>query len=241
MATISRSGASARSRLVLAGALVIGLVALWVGQASAQVRDFPAHVHDHHLCDAKDSPMGSLVVVAPGSAPHHVSFGAAGEIPCSEVGRGHCPGYVYHHPIAIDVVAPMRVNIEVMRSSTDTVLALVGPRGRVRSDDDGGWGTLSRINTHLRRGRYLLYAGTYHYGALGHMTVSIGDASPVRVVHPASTPPPHRPPHYDPSGHHHDHHGDRRHGDDDHHGDRRHGHDDDDHDHGRRRRGRDRR
>lgn len=189
-----RSRARAR-HFCVGSALVFGLLVATAGQASAQGR-YPNDVHSYADCGTKDHPMGPTLTLRPGNADQTVAFGVAGDFSCSELGHHTCSGYLYHHPIAFDVVAPMTVDIEVSTTNVDTVLAVVGPYG-VLSDDDGGWGTNSRITTRLGRGRYLLYGGTYRYGEVGYMSVELRDASPTRV-HQPRRPGFHRPPDYWP-------------------------------------------
>jgi len=159
-------------------ATTVALLTIATASSASAQSWYWSDTHDYASCGTTDDNMGYGVAVSPGYASSSFSVATAGEIDCRSVSGRYCTGYFYHHPVEIDVLSRTNVEIEVTWANVDTVLALVGPSG-VFADDDGGSGTNSKITAFLSPGRYLLYTGTYGYGASGQMTVAVGEAAPM--------------------------------------------------------------
>jgi hypothetical protein len=146
----------------------------------------PSHHHAHDPGPVHVVRCDASFEVRPGMSEHALSLDTRGARSCGEVTGSYCPGYLARQPICLDVRRPMTLDIEVTRADVDTVLALTGP-GLVRTDDDGGYGTQSRITQYVAPGEYRLYTGTYSHRARGTLSLAIRDADAR-----APEPPRHR-------------------------------------------------
>lgn len=125
----------------------------------------------------------SSLDVQPGMADHELRLSTSGVVECNDVTGASCTGYLSREPICLDVRRPLTLDIEVTHADVDTVLALTG-NGLVRTDDDGGYGTNSRITQYLTPGQYRLYTGTYTRRSEGSLSVAFRDASPAPPAPP---------------------------------------------------------
>jgi hypothetical protein len=117
---------------------------------------------------ASSCPVGSEIISFRNRESVSLSGLASGQIDSSERMGQATPGWIPPSAqICVVIQEAGHYSFEITASGTDTVLAML-PGGNLKRpaqfDDDGGTGTLSRVNSALQPGVYLLYVGTYRHG-----------------------------------------------------------------------------
>lgn len=123
-------------------------------------------------------------VIAPGSPPVTLAGTSGGPRQARSMGSS-CRGTIAVRPDHVfNVVTPMQVRFEVLNSSGDTTMVVVGPSG-VFCDDDSGNGFNPRVIRHLMPGQYQVYVGTYSGRNMYPYTIQVSGMGA-----PAPTPAP---------------------------------------------------
>ena len=155
--------------------LALALVTVLSAATAYAQGAYPGYASGHsHVGSWPSSCTGPVFMVSPSMATHEFHLNVVGSVRPSEITSQQAPGYVSHQSTCLEVSEAMRLEIEVTSSNVDNVLVLMGPSG-VFSDDDSGDGTNARIERRLLPGRYQLFAGTFHHGLSGVLSVSIND------------------------------------------------------------------
>ncbi|MFT4704996.1 MAG: hypothetical protein ACI81R_002704 [Bradymonadia bacterium] len=123
-------------------------------------------------CESTESEVINFGQSAAGAMQYSGAI-SPGDVEGTQRFGSYCVGYYADGAshFCFEVASETTLVLELTESDTDTTLAIRGAEDFVQCDDDGGNGLLSRIETTLSPGQYLVHVGTFSRQVTGRFTL----------------------------------------------------------------------